>query len=424
MKTKTVAVVNIVTCCLVCTVLIQGSLGHYIQSIVVPHTAKPGYKLTTLQYVGQKFNVLNDDNNNQLFKNISHFFTILPNGCVITNSHITELIGMSVRFIVNNELGTKSWQDTIQVEIKGNHSTFVFSSMHYEGHVRENLPPNTVVEGLDDLFVRTDADVQEYVKYAVVSRPASRLFQAVRNPDDSVSLLTKKHLDREKMDCYIVKIKAWRDIPHYDYTYTNVTVFVDDENDNIPYFPKSDYHVSISNDLPPLSTVFGVQAVDPDIGKLTYSMKPSDSALFSLDPDLSNVILKPGIKLQSPEYHLKIFATDPDGKVSKPVVVRISVDGALKFTPERHQWRKRRNVYHSAAKEAEIPESYIGDLLEFDNNAYDRFELKEPAPEMLEINRVTGTIRLKDGFELDYETQPEIEVTVIITQTNDLSCKC
>jgi len=49
-------------------------------------------------------------------------------------------------------------------------------------------------------------------------------------------------------------------------------------------------------------------------------------------------------------------------------------------------------------------------------------EKSSPAfPRQLELGALTGTVRVKPGERLDFETQPEIDFVVIITSIDDAS---
>lgn len=66
----------------------------------------------------------------------------------------------------------------------------------------------------------------------------------------------------------------------------NVTIFVDDENDNDPTFSREKYEASIPEDILPDSQVLVVEAVDADVGvnsKIVYSLANESHWLFKID---------------------------------------------------------------------------------------------------------------------------------------------
>ena len=52
-----------------------------------------------------------------------------------------------------------------------------------------------------------------------------------------------------------------------------------------------------------------------------------------------------------------------------------------------------------------------------------RFSFKAPAPEQLEVSAVMGNVLLRDAHRLDFETEPEMEFTVVVTRVDDVACE-
>ena len=83
--------------------------------------------------------------------------------------------------------------------------------------------------------------------------------------------------------------------------------------------------------------------------------------------------------------------------------------------------RSRRSVRPLRLRE--IPETTTDVVAELDNDYAERFAFREPAPAFLEINPVIGTVRLRQGERLDYEKEPELDFTVIVTRVDNPSCE-
>ena len=68
--------------------------------------------------------------------------------------------------------------------------------------------------------------------------------------------------------------------------YCNLTVVVEDENDNEPQFDKPMYIASVAENAPSGTTVLVVKAVDADLdnnGQVFYSFKNETSAAFHIN---------------------------------------------------------------------------------------------------------------------------------------------
>jgi len=74
-------------------------------------------------------------------------------------------------------------------------------------------------------------------------------------------------------------------------------------------------------------------------------------------------------------------------------------------------------------KVIEILETQRNVVTNLGNDYTERFTFKAPAPRHLTINPVMGAINVRDGQKLDFETEPEINFTVLITKVDNNKCK-
>lgn len=98
--------------------------------------------------------------------------------------------------------------------------------------------------------------------------------------------LTARPLDRESQARYQLVITAQdRGTPPLSGS-CNVTVTVEDQNDNDPRFSKPRYTATIAEDTEIGSAAVTVMATDPDLGvnaKLVYSLANESQWLFHID---------------------------------------------------------------------------------------------------------------------------------------------
>lgn len=403
-----------------------------IKRVHVPHTVKPGHIVATLANWGQDYKV-----DNSKHGNVSRHFSVLTSGDVITNSDISSLLGSKVDLVITSEMGSETWKDTVHLEVQNGNKILLFPQQYYSGHIFENQPPHTVVEGLENIRATIQDAPHKRIRYRLTSRNHKSFKLKKKNADgiDSMSVISREALDREQTDKHQLTIKAYTDDVTDEPTFAHVTIYIDDENDNIPEFQKSHYHVEISDSTPARTTVLRVKAIDADDSHVKYSVHPS--TIFLIDPVTGDLILKSRKNLQPESYDLNVYAEDKDGQMSKPAMIHIDVKS------ENEEDREYRNKPHFLSyapiidpyldevsieprvrhkrqarpyKEFEVPESMVSELIRLSENLNERFTFKQPAPKNLEINRFTGAVRLKDGEKLDYEMQKEIDFTVIISR--------
>ena len=98
--------------------------------------------------------------------------------------------------------------------------------------------------------------------------------------------LTAASLDRETAASYQLTVTA-RDSGDSPRTTTcNITVTVEDQNDNDPRFSQDVYTLTIPEDIPTNTTVLVLTATDADAGDnalITYSLSNETQWLFKID---------------------------------------------------------------------------------------------------------------------------------------------
>ncbi|KAJ9587766.1 hypothetical protein L9F63_018792, partial [Diploptera punctata] len=124
--------------------------------------------------------------------------------------------------------------------------------------------------------------------------------------------LTARPLDRETHSRYWLVITAQdRGTPAPLQGSCNVSVIVEDQNDNDPRFSQPRYIATIPENVPVDTVVLTVQASDADLGvnsRIMYSLANESQWLFRID-NKSGVITTTG-SLQKSVYNFQVVATD------------------------------------------------------------------------------------------------------------------
>lgn len=103
--------------------------------------------------------------------------------------------------------------------------------------------------------------------------------------DPKTGELTAKILDREAQAKYQLQITA-QNRGSTTAGYCNLTIIVDDENDNNPNFEQSKYEATLLEDVPLGTKVLTAKAHDADMGvnaKITYSLANQTVNVFQID---------------------------------------------------------------------------------------------------------------------------------------------
>lgn len=189
-------------------------------------------------------------------------------------------------------------------------------------HIPEDTPIQTeimVVQAVD-----LDSGLNGHVLYELQNLSGSRF--NINSTTGRVYL--EEPLDRELVNVFKVRLTA-RDegIPQLS-TSMNVTVFVEDVNDNDPAFSRSFYNVTVSEDLPRGTSLLQVHAYDADAGPnglLQYHL--SQDSPFLLEAVGGVLSLKDKLDRERLTTHiLTVFAVDQGvPKRSATAIVQITV---------------------------------------------------------------------------------------------------
>ncbi|XP_075153661.1 dachsous cadherin-related 1 [Haematobia irritans] len=160
--------------------------------------------------------------------------------------------------------------------------------------------------------------------------------------------LTARPLDREQQSRYILQIQASdRGSPNSYQGHCNITILVEDQNDNDPHFEQPKYVTSIAEDVPIGTSVLRIKALDDDLGvnaRLLYTLANETQWQFAID-NKSGVITTVGPLDRERQhiYNFMVVATDGGRYDSRSarVPVQISIDDVNDNKPifERYPFR-------------------------------------------------------------------------------------
>ena len=381
--------------------------------VAVPHDAVPGYVVTSVAFLGQLLELKHYCS----ATNITGRFDVLPNGDVILLAAVSDLIGKDVRLFIRSVLETESWIDAFVLRIGNGNRMVRFPHQSYHGHLPENSPPMTVIRGLEDLRAQIPDASRVSLRYAIIDGPAE-IFELETGRGRVVLIKSRVPLDYEIQSQYMLLVAAGVRGGLWEPAITRLWIHVDNVNDNAPVMDSPSYHIVVfRKHSPARRNLITVSATDDDKDAVIYRIAKHEQHFGIHRKNGSIFLRRSGHRLTQDQYELHVFAVDSGGKRSTPSAVHVDVvgRGVRRRTPERVQVR--------SLKWIEIPESMIGDVLDLDNEYYEVFALKEPAPKFLEVQPMTGTVSLRQGEKFDYETQQEINFTVLITRADDTDCK-
>ncbi|XP_073341439.1 protocadherin-16-like [Pagrus major] len=235
-------------------------------------------------------------------------------------------------------------------------------------------------------------------------------------------------LDYEERTWYTLTVRS-SDSKHQ--SEANLTVLVDDVNDNAPTFTQDLYQVTVSEHLPAGSALITLTATDCDSGengKITYRVMSSTKGVFYIDPSNGTLFVnqRTEFDFENPSILVIVEARDQGTpSLSSIATVRVQVSDVNDNAPIFHQ-----SEYRATLSEDGLPGSTVltleavdGDLSRdncgFDfaiasGNSGNTFQI-ESSVRFLEGQgfQTVGSLILVE--ELDFEAVPSYNLTVVVS---------
>ncbi|XP_076591464.1 protocadherin-16-like [Chaetodon auriga] len=288
------------------------------------------------------------------------------------------------------------------------------------------VPEDTLIGTVITQVTGNDVDSGPALSYTLHLDTDSEGMFGIHRYGGGVSLTAP--LDYEKRTWYTLTVRS-SDSKHQ--SEANLTVLVDDVNDNAPTFTQDLYQVTVSEHLPAGSAIITVTATDCDFGdngKITYRVKSSTRGVFYIDPSNGTLFVnqKTEFDFENPSILVVIEARDQGTpSLSSIATVQVQVSDVNDNAPIFHQ-----SEYRATLSEDGLPGSTVltleavdGDLSRdncgFDfaiasGNSGNTFQI-ESSVRFLEGQgfQTVGSLILVE--ELDFEVVPSYNLTVVVS---------
>lgn len=224
-------------------------------------------------------------------------------------------------------------------------------------------------------------------------------------------------LDRETRPYYNFMVSA-ADIGGQS-CFTNVTILLDDVNDNKPIFTQRRYLTSVYEDAPLKKVLLQVKAEDADIGvnrKISYSLITDAQGTFEIEAGTGMISLsKPLNRERKENYTIEVKAQDGGSPpLWSTAVVEVQVLNIHDVPPEFTKDVYHCNVSESARKGTRII-TVRAVSRESSRDVITYKILKGPDSRLFRINSKSGIIRVIG--KLDYEKTKSYTLTVMASDT-------
>ncbi|XP_026152475.1 protocadherin Fat 3a isoform X3 [Mastacembelus armatus] len=284
-----------------------------------------------------------------------------------------------------------------------NDNTPTFAQSSYEVYVNESVPVGTNV--LTVSAVDEDKGENGYITYSISS--LQPLPFKINQFSGIIS--TTKELDFESSSesfVFIVRASDWGS-PYRRESEVNVTIHLENVNDNQPLFEKVACQGVISRDFPVDEVITTMSAIDIDELELVkYKiLSGNEWGYFDLNPDSGVLALRRSIVTANPKngvFSLKITATDGEN-FSDPMFVNISIVHG-KSPPKSF-----------TCKETRVAQKLAEKLLKKSKGSI-KPKIEEGFIDLFSVNRQTP--QFDKAFPTDIAVREDLEVGASVFKVN------
>ncbi|NXN24688.1 PCD23 protein, partial [Nycticryphes semicollaris] len=206
-----------------------------------------------------------------------------------------------------------------------NDETPIFLKQLYETAVRENQDPGEFVIKVE--AVDRDAGLNSLLQYEILPGAG---YEKFKMNQDSGELITTASLDRETQEVFSIKGSSCHDLgspPRSSTAQLYLTVL--DENDHSPSFAKTQYQISVREDLEEGSAILDLFASDKDDGlngEVMYSLIDDTFGAFAIDSVTGSIVTTKALDRETKsQYTFRAVASDCSTHLPRSTTVSVMV---------------------------------------------------------------------------------------------------
>ncbi|XP_077398228.1 protocadherin Fat 3a isoform X4 [Festucalex cinctus] len=300
---------------------------------------------------------------------------------------------------IDSELKVK-----VQISVEdANDNTPTFTQSFYKAFVNESVPVTTTV--LTVSAVDVDTGENGYITYSI----SGLVTLPFKINQFSGVISTTKELDFESSPesfMFVVRASDWGS-PYRRESEVNVTIHLENTNDNRPLFEKVACQGVISREFPVDEVITTMSAIDVDeLDLVKYKIiSGNEWGYFDLNPDSGVLALRRPLATANPKnsvFNLKITATDGEN-FSDPMFVNISLVNG-KSPPKGFN-----------CKETRVAQKLAEKLLKKSKSS-NKPKIEEGFIDLFSVNRQTP--QFQSSFPADISVAEDLKVGSSVFQIN------
>ncbi|NWQ87589.1 PCD23 protein, partial [Burhinus bistriatus] len=242
-----------------------------------------------------------------------------------------------------------------------NDETPIFLHQLYETAVHENRDPGEFVIKVE--AVDRDAGLNSLLRYEVLPGTG---YEKFKMNSDSGELVTTASLDRETQEVFSIKGSSVKSACKISST-AQLTLTVLDENDHSPLFAKTQYQISVREDLEEGSAILDLFASDKDDGlngEVMYSLIDDTFGAFAIDSVTGSIVTTKALDRETKsQYTFRAVASDCSTHLPRSsTVMTVLIEDVNDNVPKFEQSYYKASVWEGQSLKTDIVQVFATDL--------------------------------------------------------------
>ncbi|NXW43823.1 PCD23 protein, partial [Nyctiprogne leucopyga] len=274
----------------------------------------------------------------------------------LLDREIQERYSLAVMALDDGNPALSTTQILTVIVVDVNDETPMFLKQLYETAVHENQDPGEFVIKVE--AVDSDAGLNSLLRYEILPGIG---YEKFRMNSDSGEIVTTAPLDRETQEVFSIKGSPSRS------STAQVYLTVLDENDHNPLFAKSQYQISVREDLEEGSAILDLFASDEDDGlngKVTYSLVDDTFGAFAINSVTGSIVTTKALDRETKSHYMfRAVASDCSTHLPRSTTaMTISIQDVNDNVPKFQQSYYKASVWEGQSPKTDIIQIFATDL--------------------------------------------------------------
>ncbi|NWT13903.1 PCD23 protein, partial [Vireo altiloquus] len=331
----------------------------------------------------------------------------------LLDHEIQECYSLTVMALDDGSPALSATQVLTIVVLDVNDETPVFLKQLYETAVHENQDPGQFVIKVE--AVDRDAGLNSLLQYEILPGAG---YEKFKMNSDSGELVTAASLDRETQEVFSIKGSSCHDLGSPSRSSTaQLYLTVLDENDHSPLFAKTQYQISVAEDLEEGSAILDLSASDEDDGpngEVMYSLIDDTYGAFAIDSVMGSIVTTRALDRETKsQYTFRAVASDCGTHFPRSTtVMTVLIQDVNDNVPKFQQSYYKASVWEGQSPKIDIIQVFATDLDSGLNGETEYSILSGNENATFLIDSARGILATNTG--LDYENTSSYRFLVVL----------